>query len=124
MSAGIVGFGVKWLAIFRDRPVPRFVASQLRRVSAIALGCLRKTATCNQEQKKQPNLHGYSLARGHINLRQSKKCKKRERARLASSVSSDHQTNLMLSCPMRGSRAFVTIPKLPSISPLGFKNCA
>src|SRR5258708_19697402 len=124
MSEGIVGFEFQCIAIFRERVVRGFVGRQLGRVSAVALGCLRKTATCNQEQKKQPNLHGYSLARGHINLRQSKKCKKRERARLASPVSSDHQTNLMLSCPMRGSRAFVTIPKLPSISPLGFKNCA
>ena len=36
-----------------------------------------------------------------------------------------YQTNFPLTCPMRGSRAFVTFPKLPLLmSPLGFMNCA
>src|SRR3954465_9647278 len=40
-------------------------------------------------------------------------------------IAAFYQTNLALTCPMRGSRALVTCPKLALLmSPLGLKNCA
>src|SRR5579864_2200212 len=122
MSEGIVGFKFQCLAIIRDCLVPGFLSRKLGRITAVAGGRLREARRGHRDQQKQEKPHRHSLAREKAHTYPESLAKKGFAGEISSPAWSDHQVNFALSCPMRGSRALVTTPKLPSISPLGFKN--
>src|SRR5271170_5394292 len=115
---GILGFKLQCLAVIGDGLVPGFVTGLFERLLAVILSRLRETRRCNDEHQKQQEHQDYSLACWV--QRKTKFCLFGGRTKIAGEAAAspefvtfpNHQINFPLTCPMRGSRAFVMFPKL------------